>query len=477
MDMKTVTRFAPSPTGFMHVGSLRTALFAWFVAKKNDGKFILRIEDTDKNREVEGSIEHIIKTLETLNINFDEGPNKPGDNAPYLQSERLDIYLEWGNKLIEKGRAYADPYSEEEVGEFREEAKANKHAFLFRNYRPENPPKWDGKTALRFKSDPKPYRWHDEIMGDLSAGPEAVDDFILIKADGYPTYNFAHIVDDMLMNVTHIIRSQEFIASVPRFLNLYEALEIEHPVFATVPPVMGPDGNKKLSKRDGAKDVLDYISEGYLIETLINFIASLGWNDGTTQEIYSVDEIKNKFELSHVQKSGANFDDKRLLWMNGAHIRNLSLDELYELVKDKLPKEAEKFDKEYKKKVVGLLQERLKTLNEIDELSTFFFEEPIVNLSLIEEHKQLSKEDKGDLKDWLTKAKETLEQSDFSIEDLTNKLNTLLEQTGTKPVVLFSLIRIATTHSPQSPGLFDTLNLLGKEKTLGRLEKTLLEIK
>ncbi|NBW29049.1 glutamate--tRNA ligase, partial [bacterium] len=175
--------------------------------------------------------------------------------------------------------------------------------------------------------------------------------------------------------------------------------------------------------------------------------------------------------------SGANFDDKRLLWMNGAHIRNLSLDELYELVKDKLPKEAEKFDKEYKKKVVGLLQERLKTLNEIDELSTFFFEEPIVNLSLIEEHKQLSKEDKGDLKDWLTKAKETLEQSDFSIEDLTNKLNTLLEQTGTKPVVLFSLIRIATTHSPQSPGLFDTLNLLGKEKTLSRLEKTLLEIK
>ena len=277
-------------------------------------------------------------------------------------------------------------------------------------------------------------------MGDLSAGPEAVDDFILIKADGYPTYNFAHIVDDMLMNVTHIIRSQEFIASVPRFLNLYEALEIEHPVFATVPPVMGPDGKKKLSKRDGAKDVLDYISEGYLIETLINFIASLGWNDGTTQEIYSVDEIKNKFELSHVQKSGANFDDRRLLWMNGAHIRNLSLDELYELVKDKLPKEAEKFDKEYKKKVVGLLQERLKTLNEIDELSTFFFEEPIVNLSLIEEHKQLSKEDKGDLKDWLTKAKETLDQSDFSIEDLTNKLNTLLEQTGTKPVVLFSLI-------------------------------------
>lgn len=471
--MKTVTRFAPSPTGYMHVGGLRTALFAYFVAKKNNGKFILRIEDTDKNREVAGSIDHIVKTLQTLNINYDEGPNKPGDNAPYLQSERLDLYKQWAQKLIDKGCAYADPYTAEQVDEFRQEAKANKKAFLFRDYRPENPPKWDGKSALRFKSNPKAYRWHDEIMGDLSAGPEAVDDFILIKADGYPTYNFAHIVDDALMKVTHIIRSQEFIASVPRFLNLYEALELEHPIFATVPPVMGPDGKKKLSKRDGAKDVLEYIAEGYLVETLINFIASLGWNDGTTQEIYSVDEIKSKFDLSDVQKSGAKFDERRLLWMNGAHIRNLSLDKLYELIKDKLPVQASDYQDEYKKKVVGLLQERLKTLNEVSELSTFFFDEPKINISLINEHKQLSKEDKNILKDWLIKSKEALDKSNFSIEDLTNKLNALLEETGTKPVVLFSLIRIATTQSPQSPGLFETLNLLGKEKSLDRIQKTI----
>jgi glutamyl-tRNA synthetase len=477
MAMKIVTRFAPSPTGFMHVGGVRTALFAWLVARKNKGTFILRIEDTDKTREVEGSIAHIIKTLESLEIDYDEGPNKPGPNAPYLQSERLDIYKEWANKLIEKGRAYADPYTSEQVNEFREEAKANKRAFLFRDYRPENPPKWDGKTALRFKSDPKPYKWHDEIMGDLSAGPEAVDDYILIKADGYPTYNFAHIVDDMLMNVTHIIRAQEFIASVPRFLNLYEAMELTPPILATVPPVLGPDGKKKLSKRDGAKDVLEYLKDGYLVETLINFMASLGWNDGTTQEIYSIDELVDKFDLSQVQKSGASFDEKRLLWMNGAHIRNLSLDELYELVKDKLPEDSKNFDEEYRKKVVGLLQERLKTLNEVNELSTFFFTEPKINLALIDEHKQLSKEDRSILKDWLNVAKETLSSSDFTVEDLTNKLNSLLEKTGTKPVVLFSLIRIATTHSPQSPGLFDTLNLLGKEKSIDRIEKTLLELK
>jgi len=471
--MKTVTRFAPSPTGYMHVGGLRTALFAWLVARKNNGTFILRIEDTDKNREVEGSIAHIIKTLETLDINFDEGPNKPGPNAPYLQSERLDIYLKWANVLIEKGRAYADPYTSEQVEEFREEAKANKQPFLFRNYRPENPPKWDGKTALRFKSDPKPYKWHDEIMGELSAGSEAVDDFILIKADGYPTYNFAHIVDDMLMNVTHIIRAQEFIASVPRFLNLYEAMELTPPLLATVPPVLGPDGKKKLSKRDGAKDVLDYIKDGYLVETLINFMASLGWNDGTTQEIFSVKELIEKFDLSHVQKSGANFDEKRLNWMNGAHIRNLSLDELFELVKDKLPEQSKNFDEDYSKKVVGLLQERLKTLNEVSELSTFFFEEPKINLELINEHKQLSKEEYSTLKKWLELTHKKLESSTFDVEDITNKLNELLEETNTKPVVLFSLIRIATTHSPQSPGLFDTLELIGKEKSLSRIEKTI----
>lgn len=470
------TRFAPSPTGYLHVGGMRTALFAWLLARQKGGQFILRIEDTDKSREVTGSIEHIVKSLNTLGLDYDEGPNKEGNYGPYLQSDRLDIYKTWAEKLIEMGRAYVDPFTIEQLEEFRLEAKANKQPFLFRNYRPENTIQWDGKTALRFKSEPKAYTWHDEVMGELSAGAEAVDDFIIMKADGYPTYNFAHIIDDMLMEVTHIIRSQEFIASVPKFLNLYEALGIKPPIMATVPPVLGPDGKKKLSKRDGAKDILEYIEDGFTKEGLINFIASLGWNDGTTQEVFSVEELIDKFSLEHVQKSGAHFDEKRLTWMNGAHIRNMNLDELYEMSAKYLPDSAKDFDEEYKKKVIGLLQERLKYFGEISELSRFFFEDLKYNDELIDSHKQLKKEKSVTLKSWLEEVYASLESSDFTVEDLTKRLNDLLEITDTKPVVLFSLVRIATTMSPQSPGLFETLNLLGKDKSLSRIKSTIKEL-
>ncbi len=302
------TRFSPSPTGYLHVGGIRTALFAWLVAKKNNGQFILRLEDTDKKREVSGSAEHLIESLHLLGLNYDEGPDIGGHYAPYKQSERLDIYKKWAQKLIDAGRAYADPYSAEEVQAFREQAQKDKKPFLYRNHRPTNPPKWDETTPLRFKSDPKAYQWHDEVMGDLSTGPEVVDDFILIKSDGYPTYNFSHIVDDVDMKISHIIRSQEFIASVPNYLNLYEALGVERPILATVPYVMGPGGNKKLSKRDGAKDVLDYIRQGFLPEAMRSFLATLGWNDGSTQEVFTTDELIAKFSLDKVGKSGARFD-------------------------------------------------------------------------------------------------------------------------------------------------------------------------
>jgi glutamyl-tRNA synthetase len=267
--LPTRTRFAPSPTGFLHVGGVRTALFAWLVAKKDNGTFILRIEDTDKAREVEGSIEHIQKSLRWLGIEWQEGIDIGGPFAPYLQSQRLDIYKEWANKMVAMGRAYADPYSKEQLEEFRQEATDSKKAFLFRDYRPENPPVWDGTQPLRFRSDPKSYKWHDDVMGDLSTGPEAIDDFILIKSDGYPTYNFCHIIDDMLMGASHVLRSQEFISSTPKFLNLYEALQIERPILATLPYVMAIDGKKKLGKRDGAKDILDYKKDGYLPEACL----------------------------------------------------------------------------------------------------------------------------------------------------------------------------------------------------------------
>ena len=344
------TRFAPSPTGFMHVGSVRTALFAWLIARQQpNGKFILRLEDTDQKREVEGSAAHIISSLKALGINWDEGPDIDGPFGPYRQSDRLDIYQQWAQKLIDNGRAYADPYTAEQLQELRDQAKLEKRAFLYRNHRPEQPPVWDGTMPLRFKSDPKSYAWHDEVMGDLRTGPEVIDDFILIKSDGFPTYNFAHIVDDAQMQITHIIRGQEFISSQPNYMNLYEALELTPPIFATMPHIMATSGNKKLGKRDGAKDVLDYLKNGYLVETLINFIASLGWNDGTEQEIFSELELIDKFSLARVQHSGAHFDEQRLLWMNGQWIRRLSINDLSERVVDFWPESAKDATTERKK--------------------------------------------------------------------------------------------------------------------------------
>ncbi len=358
------TRFAPSPTGFMHVGGVRTALFAWLLAQQSkkvngEGTFILRIEDTDKVREVAGSIEQIENSLKWLGINWDEGVDQGGPDSPYKQSERLGIYKQWAQKLIDAGRAYADPYTQEELDAFREQAKAEKRPFLFRNHRPENPPEWDGTQPLRFKSDPKPYQWTDAVMGNLSTGEEAIDDFILIKSDGYPTYNFCHIVDDAIMGVTHVLRSQEFISSTPKFLNLYDALEVERPTLATLPFVMAIDGKKKLGKRDGAKDILEYAKEGYLPEAMVNFLATLGWNDGTEQEVFTINELIEKFSLDRVQKSPARFDEQRLLWLNGQHIRALSLDDLYARVTDFWPASAADASEESKKQVLALVQERL----------------------------------------------------------------------------------------------------------------------
>jgi len=463
------TRFAPSPTGFMHVGGVRTALFAWLLARQKEGRFILRLEDTDQKREVEGSAEHIIKALNALGIHHDEGPDIGGPYAPYKQSERLAIYKQWAQKLIDAGRAYADPYTSEELDAFRESAKANKKAFLYREHRPENPPVWDGSTPLRLKSDPKAYNWHDEVLGDLSTGPEVIDDIILIKSDGFPTYNFAHIVDDAEMKISHIIRGQEFIASQPNYLNIYEALGLEFPIFATMPHIMAESGNKKLGKRDGAKDVLDYLKDGYLPETMVNFIASLGWNDGTEQEIFTVDELIAKFSLDRVQKSGARFDEKRLEWMNGQHIRMLSIDDLYDRVKDFWPTSAATADESEKKAVLTMVQDRLKTLKDLATLTDYFFTEPTPDFSMIESNKQLSKLSQEDINSLLTATMSALETSEFDAESIQNTLNTLLETTGQKPGVLFSLIRLAVSWAPFSPALNETLATLGKETTLRRL--------
>lgn len=467
------TRFAPSPTGYLHVGGVRTTLFAWLLARQTNGQFILRLEDTDKSREVEGSAQHIIDSIKWLGLTWDEGFDIGGPYGPYRQSDRLEVYQQWVQKLVDSGRAYVDPYTPEQVEQFRAQAKAEKRPFLFRNHRPQNTPAWDGTQALRFKSDPKPYNWHDEIMGDLSAGPEAIDDFIIMKADGYPTYNFAHIIDDHLMQITHITRSQEFISSTPKYLNLYEALGIARPLLATVPYIMGPDGKKKLSKRDGAKDILDYAREGYLPETLISFMATLGWNDGTTQEIFTLNDLVHKFSLGRVQKGGARFDEQRLLWMNGHFIRQLDPIRAMTLASAHWPAEAASYTEEYRSQVFALVQERLKYFAELPELTKFFFIDLPFNAELISTHKQLKKIDAAQLKAWLMQCRESLAVSDFTLDDLTARLNSLLHLTQQKPAVLFSLLRIATTQAPASPGLAETLNVLGREVSLRRIDATL----
>jgi glutamyl-tRNA synthetase len=474
MNAPIRTRFAPSPTGFLHVGNIRTGLFAWLVARHFEGTFILRLEDTDKKREVEGSANHLLECLKVLGIHYDEGIEIGGPYGPYKQSERLDIYKRWAQKLIDSGRAYADPYTPEELNAFREQAKSEKRAFLYRHHRPENPPAWDGTTPLRLKSDPKAYSWHDEVMGDLATGPEVIDDIILIKSDGYPTYNFAHIVDDAEMKVTHIIRGQEFIASQPNYLNIYEALELTPPIFATMPHILAATGGKKLGKRDGAKDVLDYIRGGILPEALLNFIASLGWNDGTEQEVFSVEELIQKFTLDRVQRSGARFDEQRLLWLNGQWIRRVTLDDLSKRVANFWSQSALEASEEKRHQVLALVQDRLKTLTDLSLLTNYFFEEPNVDMSLIDTNKQLKKLEKTEIKDLLTQAKTAFEAADFASADtLQEVLNKLLETSGQKPGILFSLIRIAVSWAPFSPALNDTLFVLGKDTALARLEKTI----
>ncbi|MBI3624450.1 glutamate--tRNA ligase, partial [Candidatus Saccharibacteria bacterium] len=266
---------------------------------------------------------------------------------------------------------------------------------------------------------------------------------------------------------------QEFLASLPNYLNLYEALGLESPIMATVPHIFNEQGNKKLSKRDGAKDVLDYLGEGYLAEALVSFIATLGWNDGTEQEVFKVDELVKKFSLGRVQRSGARFDEHRLQWVNGHFIRQLPINELYERAKDYWPAEAKDYDDTYQKVVLGLVQERLKHLSELPELTTFFFVDLPVDPTLISKHKQLSPLDKSELRHLLEQAKATLQQSDFSLEDLTERLNKLLEATNQKPAVLFSLIRIATTQAAASPSLAATLAVLSKDVSLRRIDAQL----
>lgn len=477
--MKARTRFAPSPTGYIHVGNVRSALYPYLIAKQTGGDFILRIEDTDQARFVEGAEDLVLETLRWLGLDWNEGPDgkggEKGDFGPYHQTERREIYLKWAEKMIEKGLAYADPYTPEQVEEFRNQAKLEKRAFLYRDHRPENPPKWELGMPLRFKTpEIKRYSWRDAVMGELSAGPEALDDFILIKADGLPTYNFAHIIDDFEMKVTHVIRGAEYVASTPKYLSLYEALEITPPILAHVPHILAPAGNKKLGKRDGAKSVSEYRDEGILPEAMLNFLAQLGWNDGTEDEIFSLEDLVEKFSLDRVQKSGARFDEQRLLWLNGQWIRRISQEDLFERVRDFWGENAKKSAEEYRREVLSLVFDRLKTLRDLPLASEYFFAEQKADLTMISANKQLKKLEKSEISKILNASIAKFESlENWTDEGIQEALNELLAETGQKPGILFQIIRICLTWAPFSPALNQTLRAIGSEESLKRLKNSL----
>lgn len=460
------TRFAPSPTGFLHVGAMRTALFKYLFAKNQRGSFILRIDDTDRERLVKGAEEHIKQSLQWLGLNW--------DGEPYRQSDRFDIYQEYAAKLKEKGMFYPCWCTPDRLNKLRKKAEEEKVAFKYDRYCLSHPGDTSKPHVLRFRMPDKNHKieWTDLVKGKISVESKDLDDFVGIKSDGWPTYHFSSVVDDHTLEISHVIRGDEWVASTPKHLLVYEAFGWRPPEYAHVPPVLGPDGKKKLGKRDGAKDILEYRNQGYLPEALINFLATLGWNDGTEQEVFMFDELTRKFSIKRVQKSGARFDERRLLWLNGAHIRMLKADDLYKIAEEFWPQTAKKYDKGYKQKVLNLVQERLKYFAELPELTEFFFVDLPVNPKLIDEHKKLNKYDKGKLKQLLETVKKSIGGiDDFTDENIQSTLNSLLQQTGEKPVILFSLVRIATTQASASPGLAETMGILSKETCLRRIDE------
>ncbi|MBP1744766.1 MAG: gltX, partial [Firmicutes bacterium] len=370
MTNKVRTRFAPSPTGYMHVGNLRTALYAYLIAKHEGGDFILRIEDTDQERQVEGALEIIYNTLKATGLVHDEGPDIGGPVGPYIQSDRTHMYIEYAKQLIEKGEAYYCFCTKERLDLLRSNAEALKRPFRYDKHCM-NLPKEEIESKLAAGI---PYvirqknpvagttTFNDEIYGSITVENTELDDMILIKSDGFPTYNFANVVDDHLMGITHVVRGSEYLSSSPKYNRLYEAFGWDIPVYVHCPPIM-KDATHKLSKRHGDASYEDLIAQGYLKDAVLNFIALLGWHPGTDCEIFSLQELIETFDYKHISKSPAIFDDVKLRWMNSEYIKRMSLDEFHALA---LPfyKQAITRDLDLKK-VSELLHTRTEMLNEI----------------------------------------------------------------------------------------------------------------
>ncbi len=470
-----VTRFAPSPTGFMHVGNLRTALYAYLIARANGGKFILRIEDTDQERFVDGAIELIYKTLKDAGIEYDEGPDIGGPSAPYVQSQRKEIYKKYAEMLVEKGGAYYCFCTKERLENLKNEEGAFEYDRHCRNLSKEEVEKKlkNGVSyVIRQKMPTEGETCFDDLVfGHVSVKNQELQDIILLKSDGLPTYNFAHVVDDHLMGVTHVVRGSEYIASSPKHVLLYDAFGWERPKYVHLPLLMGKneDGSfSKLSKRHGAVSFQDLTDEGYLPQAIINYIAFLGWKSKqTTEEFFSLDELKKLFKIEEINKSPSVFDYEKLNWFNKAYILNMPFEEFKTLAQKYLPNQlkGEKQDK-----ILSLIKPRIEKLADIEEVTQIFIHSRGFDAALFENKKNKTSAEQA--KQILPVVQECLQsQENFSNDALFASLSKLAEKLNIKVGALMWIVRIALTFTQATPGgATEILEVLGKDESLKRIE-------
>ena len=472
---KVRTRFAPSPTGFMHIGNLRSALFEYLVAKTNDGDFILRIEDTDQTRYVEGAVQFIYDTLKVCDIHVDEGPLEGGDFGPYTQSERVDLYRKYAEELVEKGEAYYCFCTEERLEKLREEAEIRKVAFMYDGHcqkltkeEIEEKKKAGVPYVIRQKM-PKEgtTSYEDLVYGKISVENELLEDQILLKSDGYPTYNFANVIDDHLMEITHVVRGNEYLSSTPKYLLLYKAFGWESPEYIHLPHIV-KEGGKKISKRDGDSTFMDLYNLGYLPQAIINYLALLGWSPEDNVEIFTMEELIKKFNVKRINNSPAVYDIKKLNWVNAHYIKELSLDEFKKLV---LPFLEEEYDlgtksNEWLDELLTIYQSHISYGKEIVEEVSLFFKDEI---ELNEEAVEFMKTEGVDAT--VNEFKNQIENiSEWTVENISNAIQNTKEVTGNKGKLLFMPIRIKTTGQMHGPELPNTIHLLGKDLVLNRLK-------
>ncbi len=476
-------RFAPSPTGYLHIGGLRTALYNYLFAKNKNGKLILRIEDTDRKRFVEGAVENLIDTLSWAGISFDEGPNVGGESGPYLQSERLQIYKELVEKLVAEQKAYYCFCTPERLEQLREEqqklklpqAKYDKHCLSLS--KSEIDEKLNSNIPYVIRLNVKPDQkviFNDVIRETVEFDTNNIDDQVLLKSDGYPTYHLANVVDDHLMGITHVIRGEEWLSSTPKHIILYDYFGWEKPVFAHLPLLLNPD-KSKLSKRQGDVAVEDYREKGYLKEALINFVALLGWNFGDDKEFYVMEELVEKFSLERVHKAGAVFNLEKLNWLNYEHLRRKSDSEVLGMLKNEIKKSefSQKiYSDEYFLKVIAAMKERVSFVKEYLTKSSYFFQAP-ENY----EEQNLKKRWQEDSAELLNKLRERFEALlNPSKEDFEKALDEIASQLNINKGKLVHPLRISVSGVGEGPGVYDIVTVLGKEETISRINAALKKL-